>query len=192
MRARRPDGPTVVGILPVLLGLAWLLGRVANVDMTQLPWPLYVIVPGVVVFLLSVPARDRGGEGLAVVGAMVTVTGLILLYQDATGHWESWAYARALIAPGGVGVGLLLFGLLGGRRGLIDSGARTALAGLAIFLVGAVFFELILNIGGGHLRPPRGGGAVPPPGGVWPLLLGAEPRAAPPRPLHRGSQTPPP
>src|SRR5712692_2800894 len=75
MRARRPDGPTIVGILLVLLGLAWLLGRVANVDMTQVPWPLYVIVPGVVVFLLGVPARDRGGEGLAVVGAMVTVTG---------------------------------------------------------------------------------------------------------------------
>ncbi len=70
MRARRPDGPTIVGILLVLLGLAWLLGRVANVDMTQVPWPLYVIVPGVVVFLLGVQARDRGGEGLAVVGAV--------------------------------------------------------------------------------------------------------------------------
>lgn len=154
MRARRPDGPTIVGVILVLLGLAWLLGRVANVDMTQVPWPLYVIVLGVVLFLLSVPARDRGGEGLAVVGAMVTVTGLILLYQDATGHWESWAYAWALIAPGGVGLGLLLFGLLGGRRGLIGAGARAALAGLGIFLVGAVFFELILNIGGDHFGQP--------------------------------------
>jgi hypothetical protein len=85
---------------------------------------------------------------------MITVTGLILLYQDATGHWESWAYAWALIAPGAVGLGLLLFGLLGGRRGLIDAGARAALAGLAIFLVGAVFFELILNIGGDHFGQP--------------------------------------
>jgi len=154
MRARRPDGPTIIGILLVLLGLAWLLGRVADVDMTQVPWPLYIIVPGVVVFLLSVPARDRGGEGLAVVGAMISVTGLILLYQDATGHWESWAYAWALIAPGAVGLGLILFGLLGGRRRLIDAGARSALAGLALFLVLAVFFELILNIGGDHFGQP--------------------------------------
>lgn len=154
MRGRRPDGPTIVGVILVLLGLAWLLGRVANVDMTQVPWPLYIIVPGVVLFLLSLPARDRGGEGLAAVGAMVTVTGLILLYQEITGHWESWAYAWALIAPGGVGLGLLLFGLLSGRGGLIGGGTRAALAGLGIFLVGAVFFELILNIGGDHFGQP--------------------------------------
>lgn len=150
MRVRRPDGPTIIGVVLVVLGLLWLLGRLVNVDLTQVPWPLYIIVPGAAIFLLSIPARDRGGEGLAVVGAMVTILGLLLLYQDVTGHWESWAYAWALIAPGSVGLGLLLYGLLTARRGLVTAGTRVALVGLAIFLVGAVFFELILNIGGDH------------------------------------------
>ena len=150
MRWRRPDGPTIIGVILVLLGLAWLAGRLVNVDLTQVPWPFYFIVPGVLLVILSVLARDRGGEGLAVVGAMVTVTGLILLYQDSTGHWESWAYAWALIAPGAVGLGLLLFGLLTGRPSLINGGTRAAIAGVGIFLFGAVFFELILNIGGDH------------------------------------------
>lgn len=150
MRARRLDGPTIVGIVLVLLGLAWLSGRVANVDLSHVPWPLYVIVPGIAIFLLSLPVRDRGGEGLAVAGAIVTTVGLVLLYQSVTDHWESWAYAWALVAPGSVGLGLMVFGLLAGRPRLIPMGARTALVGLGLFLVGAVFFELVLNIGGDH------------------------------------------
>ena len=39
-------------------------------------------------------------EGLAIAGSIVTVSGLILLIQDATAHYESWAYAWALVFPG--------------------------------------------------------------------------------------------
>jgi len=150
MRARRPDGPTIIGIILVLLGLAWLVGRIVNIELAEVSWPLYVIVPGVAIFLLSLPARDRGGEGLAVLGAVVTMVGLVLLYQTITEHWESWAYAWALVAPGGVGLGLAAYGVLAGRPRLIPMGTRIALVGLALFLAGAVFFELILNIGGDH------------------------------------------
>jgi hypothetical protein len=150
MRTRRPDGPTMIGVVLVLLGVVWLAGRIINVDLSQVPWPLYIIVLGVAILVLSLPARDRGGEGLAVLGAIVTMTGLVLLYQTITNHWESWAYAWTLIAPGSVGVGLLVFGLFAGRPRLVAAGARTALTGLGLFLAGAVFFELILNIGGDH------------------------------------------
>lgn len=150
MRVRRLDGPTIVGVVLVLLGVAWLVGTMLNIDLGRVPWPLYVVVPGVAIFVLSLPARDRGGEGLAVAGAVVTMVGLVLLYQSVTDHWESWAYAWALVAPGSVGLGLAGYGLLTGRPRLIPAGVRTALAGLGLFLAGAVFFELILNIGGDH------------------------------------------
>lgn len=150
MRPWRLDGPTIVGIILVLLGLMWLLGRIVNVDLGQVAWPLYVIVPGIALFLLSLTVRDRGGEGLAVAGAIVTMLGLVLLYQSLTEHWASWAYAWALVCPGGVGLGLAGYGLLAGRPRLIPIGARTAVVGLGLFLAGAVFFELILNIGGDH------------------------------------------
>lgn len=150
MRVRRPDGPTIIGIALVLLGALWLAARFINIDLSRIPWPFYIVVPGVVIFLFSLAARDRGGEGLAIAGGVVTMVGLISLYQDLTGHWESWAYAWALVAPGGVGLGLLLFGLLAGRLRLAVNGGRALLAGLGLFLAGAVFFELILNIGGDH------------------------------------------
>jgi hypothetical protein len=150
MRVRRLDGPTIIGIGLVLLGAVWLAARFVNIDLSQVPWPFYIIVPGVAIFLLSLAARDRGGEGLAIAGSVVTMVGLINLYQDLTGHFESWAYAWALVAPGGVGLGLLLFGLLARRPRLVVNGGRTLLFGLGLFLAGAVFFELILNIGGDH------------------------------------------
>lgn len=55
------------------------------------------------------------GRGLAVAGGIVTMTGTILLIQNTTGLWASWAYAWALIFPTSIGLGLLVYGLLRGQ-----------------------------------------------------------------------------
>ena len=149
---RSPWGPgagrILLGGLLVVVGLLWLLGTLLNLDLGQLAWPFFVIVPGVGLFLLALMLSTRGGVGLAVAGSMVTMTGLLLLYQNATGHWESWAYAWALIAPGSVGVGMILYGLLTDQPDLIRPGIGSASAGIVIFFAGAVFFEVILGISG--------------------------------------------
>jgi hypothetical protein len=93
-------------------------------------------------------ARGALGEGLAILGSIITVTGLILLYQNATDHFESWAYAWTLIFPGAVGVGMILYGLVALRPGNVRAGTRLVGISLVLFLVGVAFFEGVIGIGG--------------------------------------------
>lgn len=86
--------------------------------------------------LLPVPR----GVGLAVVGAVVTAVGALLLYQSQSGHWESWAYAWALL-PAATGATLFLYGALARDRGMRSTGAWLLTIALVVFVVGAWFFE---------------------------------------------------
>ena len=52
--------------------------------------------------------------------AIVTGTGLILLYQNSTGRWQTWAYIWALY-PVFLGLGLMFLG-----RRTDDEGTRRA------------------------------------------------------------------
>ncbi len=76
----------------------------------------------------------------------MTTTGLLLLYQSSTDHWESWAHAWALVAPTSVGIALVLLGIVSGNQRQVGAGVRTATVGLALFFVGAAFFEGVVRI----------------------------------------------
>ncbi|GAC1480520.1 MAG: hypothetical protein PVSMB9_05280 [Candidatus Dormibacteria bacterium] len=126
----------------------FLLGRLVPIDLGHYSWPLFVIVPGVLILLLASSRRGVISEGVAIFGSIITVTGLILLYQNTTDRFESWAYAWPLVVPGAVGAGMVLYGLRANRRGNVRAGLRLIGFGLALFLIGAIFFELVLGIGG--------------------------------------------
>lgn len=70
----------------------------------------------------------------AVAGAITTVTGVVLAAQNATGLWATWAYVWPLIAPGGVGLGLLVYGAATRQRDLALSGGWSLLVGFALFV----------------------------------------------------------
>src|SRR4030081_960688 len=145
-QSRRPS--VVLGGLLVLIGVIWLVGQFVRIDVGHYGWPFFVIVPGVAILFVALTARGALGEGLAILGSIITVTGLILLYQNATDHFESWAYAWALTFPGAVGLGMILYGLTASRPGNVRAGARLVGIGLVLFLVGVAFFEGVLGIGG--------------------------------------------
>jgi hypothetical protein len=138
----------VIGGFLILVGIIFLVGRQVGFDVGRTGWPLFVVGPGVVLFLASFAVGGRAGAGLAVVGAIITVTGVILAVQSQTGLWSTWAYAWALVAPGGVGLGLFIYGALTGQRDLAMSGGATLLTGLALFLVFAFFFESVIGLSG--------------------------------------------
>lgn len=138
----------VLGGLFVLVGAILLAGQLLRVEIGHYGWPFFVIVPGVVILLVALTARGVAGEGLAILGAVITVTGLLLLYQNATGRFESWSYAWALVFPGSVGAGMMIYGLVAGRPRNVQVGSRLLGAGLAIFFIGALFFEGVIGIGG--------------------------------------------
>jgi len=148
-RGRRQS--TVVGGLLVLIGAILLAGQFLRVDIGHYGWPFFVIVPGLVILFVALAARGAVSEGLAILGSIVTLTGLLLLFQDATDHYESWAYAWALVVPGAIGLGMILYGLTAHRPGNVRSGTRLVGIAVVLFLLGAAFFEGVIGIGGYQL-----------------------------------------
>ncbi len=145
-------GATGLGLLLIVLGGVFLIAQQTGFDIGDIPWPFWVIVPGVV--LLVAGFLVPGGSGFLIGGSVVTTVGLVLLYQDATDHWESWAYAWALVGPAASGVGTLLAGLRTGSSSMVRAGATGAMVGLGLFAVGYLFFEGILGISGRELPLP--------------------------------------
>jgi len=142
----RPGG-IVIGIVLILLGGAALLIQVSGIS---IGWPIWIIVPGVALIVGAVAVGGPGGSGMASVGGIVTMVGIVLAVQEAYGLYQTWAYAWALVAPGGVGLGLAIYGLLTGRRDDLRGGLGALFAGIAIFLVGFLFFEGVLDLSDGQ------------------------------------------
>jgi hypothetical protein len=145
----KPDrSGVIVGAVLIVLGLLFLAERVFNVDVGRFGWPLFVIVPGILLLAASLAVGGREGSGLAVAGAITTTVGLVLAVQNATGLWATWAYAWALVGPAATGAGLLFYGLLKGRREDISNGVRSLGTGLALFAGFGLFFEGIIGLSG--------------------------------------------
>jgi hypothetical protein len=100
------------------------------------------------------------------VGGVVSVNGLVLLVQNATDRFDTWAYAWTLVLVVGPGLGRWLVGVVRGRGDLAASGAWLVAGGLAGFGVLAVVFEVVIGIGG---RPVGSAGRY----GLAVLLIGA-------------------
>jgi hypothetical protein len=146
-------GAAVLGVALIVLGLVFFAGQAVNMDIGEVAWPFYVIAPGLA--LAAVGLTQRGGSGLTIAGSVVTMVGLVLLYQNATDRFESWAYAWALVGPGGSGIGMLLYGTRSGDRKMARDGFWTILGALGLFAVGLVFFEGIIGISGDRLPLPN-------------------------------------
>jgi len=163
-----PRPSILLGGLLVFIGAVLLLGQLVQIDVGHYGWPFFLIAPGVANLFVALMARGALGEGLAILGSIITVTGLILLYQNATDHFESWAYAWTLIFPGAVGLGMILYGLVASRPGNVRAGTRLVGIGLVLFLLGVAFFEGVIGIGG-YQFGRTGGVAV----GAFIIALGA-------------------
>jgi hypothetical protein len=146
-------GAAVLGAALIVLGLVFFAGQALNMDIGEVAWPFYVIAPGLA--LAAVGLTQRGGSGLTIAGSVVTMVGLVLLYQNATDRFESWAYAWALVGPGGSGIGMLLYGTRSGDRKMARDGFWTVLGAFGLFAVGLVFFEGIVGISGERLPLPN-------------------------------------
>lgn len=143
----RPGNVMLGGVL-LLLGVIFLIGELFNIRIGHFVWPFFIIGPGVFLFLLSLVFDDETGKGVSAVSGLVTMVGLVLFYQNVTGHWASWSYAWALVAPTSIGLGMFMYGLFKGKPAIRKEGWDVTKVGLVIFLVAAVFFELIIGLSG--------------------------------------------
>ena len=147
----RWNGLAVVGALLVVGGVGWFVARELQFDpfgaVANAGWPFFVISPGVILLTSSLIPKPPQGVGLAIAGTIVTAVGTVLLYQQTTGHWASWAYAWALVGPGAAGLGMAVYGLIFRQRDLVLVGARLVAIGAAIFVAGYWFFETVFATG---------------------------------------------
>jgi hypothetical protein len=146
--SRQDRGGLIFGGILIVLGVLFLAERAFGVQFGRLGWPLFVIVPGVLLMAASLAAGGREGSGLAVAGAITTVVGLVLAVQNATGLWATWAYAWALVGPGATGLGLIFYGVLKRQPDLVSNGIRSLGSGLALFAAFGLFFEGVIGLSG--------------------------------------------
>lgn len=124
------------------LGLLLLVSQIFGISLIAVGWPFFVIIPGAL-FLMAAFSGGQKVAGLAFPGAIITGTGLLLLYQSITGHWESWAYAWALY-PAMVGWALQFFGRRTQSENEISVGRNMTRFSLVGFAGLALLFELFI------------------------------------------------
>jgi hypothetical protein len=142
------DANVIWAALLIGAGVLALIAQFVGIRWGALLWPLWIIVPGALLLIVGFTVGRAAAEPLVVLGSIASSTGLLLFYANATGHWVSWAYVWALIAPTSIGLGLWLFGQLNQRRELVTTGGTMVKVGLILFAAFGAFFELIIGISG--------------------------------------------
>lgn len=140
----RQRSSLAAGLILILVGAWFLVATWVPGLEDWFSWPWIIIGVGVLMLVIGLLT---GAPGMAVPAFIVGGVGAILYWQDATGRWESWAYAWTLI-PGFVGVGTVLSALLGGEgRESLRSGGSLILISLTLFLVFGSFFGALGLVG---------------------------------------------
>jgi hypothetical protein len=142
-----------VGLVLILIGAVLFAGQLLDIGIEDVGWPFFVIAAGVAVLVIGLVVA--GEQGMVIGGTIATTVGLVLLYQNSTGRWESWAYAWALVGPAASGLGMALWGVRSGNAADIRNGTWGLLGGLGLFAVGFLFFEGVIGIGGDRLNLPE-------------------------------------
>jgi len=149
-RRTPPDrGTLAVGALLIIGGLLLFAGQAFDIGLGDLGWPTIIIGVGLVLLVFGLFVSPE--EGTVVGGTVVTTVGLVLLYQDRTGLWSTWAYAWALVGPAASGLGLMIWGARKADSTKLRNGTWAFLGGLALFAIGFLFFEGVIGISGERL-----------------------------------------
>ncbi len=140
MATRHNNGSIVGGSILILFGLLALLGQLfRGFDLWGAFWPFLIIGFGAL-FFVGMLLGGKSAAGLAIPGSIITVAGLILLVQDLTGYWESWAYAWTVIVIA-VGLGNFIMGAYGGNEHSRRAGLHTMEVGFVLLIIFGAFFE---------------------------------------------------
>ena len=147
MKTDRSNAAALIGgTILIAFGVLSLAGQLfRNVVNWSYLWPLTVIVFGGL-FFAGMFLGGRQFSGLAIPGSIIGGLGLMLLYQNLTSNWESWAYGWTLIVMF-VGVGIYIAGLYGNVERQKRAGAAVMRTGFILFVIFGAFFEMIFSMG---------------------------------------------
>jgi hypothetical protein len=131
-----------LGVLLIVMGALFFFGQAVGFELGRFGWPFFVIIPGLALSGVGLAAGGSTGERVTPLGAAVTMVGVILLYQNTVDHFESWAYAWALIGAALFVAGAFFFELVVGI-----SGFGLGLDGFG-WPLGLVIVGIVLLVGG--------------------------------------------
>lgn len=140
---RSNPGALMGGILLIAFGLLSLAMRLLQFVDWEILWPFIVIGFGTL-FFVAMLAGGKQFAALAIPGSFISGMGLMLLFQNITGHWELMSYFWTLIILL-IGVGIYIMGFYTADENQKQSGLRVMKAGLFLFLIFGTFFEMIFS-----------------------------------------------
>ena len=152
-------GSLITGAILIGLGALFLLAQFVDFAGWRYLWPIAVIAVGGL-FFAGMAAGGRSAAGLAIPGSILTTIGLMLLIQNLTQGWSSWAYGWTLIIAS-IGGGLYLMGWRTENPELRRRGRRLAGIGVVLFVIIGALSEL-----GGLFFGARGAAQL-----IFPVLL---------------------
>lgn len=140
----RNSGALIGGALLVLFGVLALVSQLfSGFDFWGTFWPFIIIGVGAM-FFVGMLAGGRAVSGLAIPGSIISVIGLMLFYQNLTGHWESWSYGWTVILMA-VGLGIFIMGAWGRSEEQRRSGLKILRIGAIMLIIFGAFFEMIFH-----------------------------------------------
>jgi hypothetical protein len=140
---RSNAGTLVAGIILIVFGLMALAGQFLRIMDWDFIWPFIIIGFGSLFFLAMV-ASGRQSAALAIPGSIISGIGLVLLFENITGHWESMSYFWTLIIMF-VGIGIYIMGWYSGDANQKRSGWGVMKVGFILFIIFGAFFELLFS-----------------------------------------------
>jgi len=144
MSNNRNVGALIAGSILIVFGLLALLSNLfSNFNFWSYLWPVIIIAFGGL-FFVGMFAGGKSVSGLAIPGSILSGLGLMMLLQNLSHHWESWAYGWTIILIS-VGLGVFIMGAYTGNDYRRRAGIRVMKVGAVLFIVFGGFFELLFS-----------------------------------------------
>lgn len=144
MQTKRSNvGTLIAGTILIVFGLLSLVPQFFDMIDWGFIWPVAIIAAGAL-FFLAMAAGGKQAAAFAIPGSIISGIGLILLYQNITGHWETMSYFWTLIIMF-VGAGIYIMGWYGGDEHQKRSGFRVMKVGFILFLLFGLFFGILFS-----------------------------------------------
>ncbi len=144
MSKPRNVGSLIAGSILIVFGLLALFSHFfSNFDFWSYVWPIIIIAFGGL-FFVGMLAGGPSVSGLAVPGSIFSVLGLMMLFQNLTHHWESWAYSWTIIIVS-VGLGVFIMGAYTNNEYRRRSGLQVMKVGAILFIIFGGFFEMLFS-----------------------------------------------
>ena len=138
-----------LGFILIVTGGLFLADQLINLDIMGFFWPLLVVLVGLI-FFIAMLVTGRRVSGLAVPGAIITILGVLLFFQNTFNLWITWTYAWGLLISA-TGLGLLIMNLYHKRLGLRRAAGIIIAIGLVLFIVFGFLFEIIMDLSGTNI-----------------------------------------